>query len=171
MEELFERIEQKFPGFKNQIKGASTEEIRELQDLVARPLPADYLSFLQLAGNETGELFKGQGLAWSDPETSETYPLLFDFTINAVKKHYRKITGKLRRKERLPHQNRFNTDFLCIGTQHHSEDGGYYYLDFRQSSEPPVVNIDAYDEITVLAATFREFILLFGFQGRFKHLI
>lgn len=171
MEELFDKFERKFPGFRNQIIGASAEEIIELQDLVARPLPADYLSFLQLAGNETGELFKGQGLSRLDSDTTESYPLLFDFTIDTVKKHYRKITGRLKRKENLSHQNRFNKDFLCIGTQHHSEDGGYYYLDFRQPSEPPVVNIDVYDEITVLAFSFREFLLLFGFQGRFKYLI
>ncbi len=163
--ELLEFFTARRPGFAEGLAGATEAEVRELQTLVGRPLPDDYVVFLRAAGRNTSNLFKGEGQAHLSPASSIRFPLQYDFTIDAALKHYRWLRGKLKRKPELASQNRFHSSMIRIGTQTHSEDGGSYYLDCR-ADPPPVVKIDEYNEVTLLAPSFKEFLVKYAFLGK-----
>ncbi len=168
MAELLDYYRDRRPGFAEAAQGASDERIEALQSAIPQSLPDDYAAFLGVAGVHNGGIFDAEGKAWSSPTEFSTHALHYDFTIDVLESRYcrpPKRKSKSRKKPRKTRQNRSGFSFVLIGTQSHSEDGGAFYLDFRQEGEPPVVNIDEYDEVTPLAPSFKDFLFENAFSG------
>lgn len=151
--------------FSGRGRGASAEEIGTLERAAQIPLPADYRVFLELFGKDTGGLFPAEGVAYGRDakgnSTESRYPLRYGFTIDEIMPLYR---GN-RRRRRL---EKLKKGMLLIGVQHHSEDGGCYYIDCGSAGNP-VVNVDAYGDVTEISPSFKDFLLDYGFlkKGRF----
>ena len=142
-------------------KGASETEINELEKATGIPFPEDYRTFLEFYGNGTGNLFPEKGVAFGlDAAGKRTYnyfDLKYGFTIKDIRPHFR---GQHKKNSR---DTRIADKVLLIGIQRYSEDGGCYFILCADSAKMPVVNIDAYNEITKISDSFKEFLLDYGF--------
>lgn len=168
MKELLDSCKAKRPDFAGNIKGASDEEINELEGLVGKKLDEDYKIFLKYLGNGSGEMFTGQVKVSKDKASYTMEEVKYDFTVETVMKHYRWLTGKKKRgNKKIELQNRFSQSFVFIGTQKYSQDHGSYYLDYRAAGKPAVVNIDEFNEVFPLAASLKDFVLTYAFEHKY----
>jgi hypothetical protein len=165
IEELLAYFLRRRPGFAEPAKGASEEEIRELERLAGRPLPADYVAFLRVAGRDCGDMFKGDATAYASDGSFSRHPHRYDFRLETAVKERRRLQARLAKNPRRAAKDRFNPGFVLIGTQSHCQDCGSTYLDLRDPAASPVVVLEEGENPRVVAASFREFLFRFAFSG------
>ena len=162
--EYIETLKNKHPEWAGNIKGASHDEIKELEDILGKKLPSEYRVFLETMGRETGGLFAVTNKAHAKGGGFNEYPLKYDFNISSIIKLSRKIRRKLKKNPKLAKKLFYNTGLIPIALQYHSQDGGYYYLDCRAENTAPVVNVDAYGDLRAISPSLADFLKEYAFR-------
>ena len=127
-QKIIDFIDERDPGFRGRIRGATAERIAQLQAIHVAKLPRAYVDFLALMGEDHG----GFEFSW------EHYSTIDELLANGTP------TGD----SQLPYPE---TRFLWIAGQKNEEDDSYWgdlYLDMKDGDrdDPPVIAHDFYDE-------------------------